>query len=333
MNNKDIVVSTRIRLARNLRDYPFECNLSKDKRKYITDKVKDALMHSNSSIQDEIQFIDMSDISEQEAISMVERHLVSPEFISDRSGRGLLLMKDESVSIMINEEDHVRLQVLKPGSSLDEAYDIADKIDTLLDERLTFAFDERLGYLTECPTNLGTGMRASLMLHLPLLQENGAMSRIASSLSKLGITIRGTYGEGTKAKGSLYQLSNQVTLGLSEQAAISNLEDISSQLISQERKAREGLSTNLKTLDLIGRSLGILQRAALLSNDEAMNLISNIRLGVSIGIINDVSIDDINDILNEIQPATLIKDCKENMGTLYRDEKRASIIRNRLFKL
>lgn len=332
MNDKDIVVSTRIRLARNLRDYPFECKLSKEKRKFITEAVKDALMHSNSSIQERLNYIDMSAISEQEAVSMVERHLVSPELISDRSGRGLLLMDDESVSIMINEEDHIRLQVLKDGSSLDEAYDIADKIDTLLDERLAFAFDEKLGYLTECPTNIGTGMRASLMLHLPLLQENGAMNRISANLSKLGITIRGTYGEGTKAKGSLYQLSNQVTLGLPEQAAISNLKDISSQLISQERRAREGLSGDVKTRDLVGRSLGILERAVLLSNDEAMNLISNIRLGVSIGVVEDVSIDDINEILKKIQPATLVKDCKENMDALCRDEKRASIIRNKLFK-
>lgn len=331
-NNKDIVVSTRVRLARNLKDCPFTCKLSKDKMEYVNEKVKDSILKSNSSIQNDFEYIDMSKLSNIQAVSLVERHLVSPEFIANPSGRSLLLKKDNSVSIMVNEEDHVRLQVLKEGLALSEAYDVADKIDTLLDEQLNFAFDERFGYLTACPTNLGTGMRASLMLHLPVLQENGAMSRISSNLSKLGITIRGTFGEGTKAKGALYQLSNQVTLGLSENAAISNLKDISNQIIAQERKARENLSGNIKVLDVIGRSLGILKEARLISSDEIMHLLSNVRLGISIGVISDVSIDDVNKLLNEVQPATIVKDLENTVSDQKRDEMRANLVREKLFK-
>lgn len=330
-NDKDIVVSTRVRLARNLKDYPFTFKLSKEKMEYVNNTVRDAILKSNSYIKDEFQYVDMSKLKDTKAVSLVERHLVSPEFISKPIGRGLLLKKDNSVSIMINEEDHIRLQVLKDGSSLNEAYDVADKIDTFLDEQLNFAFDERLGYLTACPTNLGTGMRASLMLHLPVLQENGLMNRIASNLSKLGITIRGTFGEGTKAKGSLYQLSNQVTLGLSERAAISNLKDISNQIIAQERKARENIKGDMKVLDSIGRSLGILKCARLINSDEIMNLLSNVRLGISMGVISDVSLDAVNRLIGEVQPATIVKDIDGVVSDQKRDEMRANLVREKLF--
>ena len=207
-NVSDVVISTRIRFARNLRDYPFPCRLSNDKKVKIAAIVKDAVLDDHSAISDRFRYIQMSELTQEEAVSLVERHLVSPEFISDRQGRGLLLLDDESVSIMINEEDHIRIQVLKPDMELDAAYDLADKIDTLLDEQLNFAFNDKLGYLTQCPTNIGTGMRASLMMHLPALQESGSMGRIASSLSKLGLVIRGMYGEGTEPGGSIYLLSN-----------------------------------------------------------------------------------------------------------------------------
>ena len=222
----------------------------------------------------------MSELTQEEAVSLVERHLVSPEFISDRQGRGLLLLDDESVSIMINEEDHIRIQVIRPNMDLDGAYDLADKIDTLFDEQLNFAFNDKLGYLTQCPTNIGTGMRASLMLHLPALKESGAMGKISASLSKLGLVIRGMYGEGTDSNGSVYQLSNQVTLGISEKEAISNLRDIAMQLISQEREARKAMSGNIAVLDTVYRAFGTLSYAKLLGNDECMQLLSLLRFGV-----------------------------------------------------
>ena len=174
----DVVISTRIRFARNLRDYPFPCRLSDEKKCRVAAIVKEAALGGHSAISERFRYIQMSELTQEEAVSLVERHLVSPEFISDRQGRGLLILDDESVSIMINEEDHIRIQVIRPNLDLEGAYDLADKIDTLFDEQLSFAFNDKLGYLTQCPTNIGTGMRASLMLHLPALRESGAMGKI-----------------------------------------------------------------------------------------------------------------------------------------------------------
>lgn len=328
----DVVISTRIRFARNLRDYPFPCRLSEEKKCRVAAIVKEAALKGNSEISDKFRYIQMSELTQEEAVSLVERHLVSPEFISDRQGRGLLLLDDESVSIMINEEDHIRIQVIRPNMDLDGAYEIADKIDTLFDEQLNFAFNDKLGYLTQCPTNIGTGMRASLMLHLPALKESGAMSKISASLSKLGLVIRGMYGEGTDPKGSVYQLSNQVTLGISEKEAISNLRDIANQLIAQERSAREALSQNITVLDSIYRSFGILQYAKLLSNDECMKLLSNLRFGVEIGILENIDFDTINHLMIEVQPATLMKNIGKKLTPQERDQIRAEVVRTAIMR-
>lgn len=326
----DVIVSTRVRLARNLRGYPFPAKLDLDGRQTVNELVRNAVQNGNSAIRDRFQYIEMEKLTEPEAVSLVERHLISPEFASEREGRALLLMDDESVSIMINEEDHVRLQVMQQGLSLSQAYEMADKLDTLLDESFSFAFDDRLGFLTQCPTNLGTGMRASLMLHLPALQESGAMNRIAMNLSKLGLTIRGIYGEGTSPKGAMYQLSNQVTLGLSEQAAIDNLKDIAMQLVAQERSARDSMARHIETLDAVGRSMGILQNARILTNDEFMKLISNVRLGIGMGVIKDVSFDTINALTIEAQPATLMKEAGKILTPAERDERRAQLVKEKL---
>lgn len=325
----DVVVSTRIRFARNLREYPFPCRLSEEKKRRVASIVKEAVLEGHSAISDRFRYIQMSELTQEEAVSLVERHLVSPEFISDRQGRGLLLLDDESVSIMINEEDHVRIQVLRGGMKLDEAYELADKIDTLLDERLNFAFNEKLGYLTQCPTNIGTGMRASLMLHLPALQESGAMGKLAASLSKLGLALRGLYGEGSEPAGAIYQLSNQVTLGITEKEAVRNLKDIANQLVVQERNAREKLSENLSVMDEIYRSYGILLYARLVSNSECMKLLSNVRFGAEMGVF-DLDIDVINRLFIEIQPATLMKNIGKKLTPAERDHIRAELVRTAL---
>ena len=234
----DVVISTRVRLARNLADMPFPNRMTPDQKAAVERRVRDAILSGNSAIASDFDFVQMDDLSNEQAVSLVERHIVSPEFIANAKGRGFLISKDERISIMVNEEDHVRIQVLHEGLALSEAAEMADRIDTLLNESLRFAFDSELGYLTQCPTNLGTGMRASVMLHLPALTENGAMSRISTNLSKLGLVIRGTYGEGSNVIGAMYQLSNQITLGLSEKEAVENLQNITIQLISEERKTR-----------------------------------------------------------------------------------------------
>lgn len=324
------VISTRVRLARNLKDYPFPCRLSEQGRKKVIEKVTSAIRDSNSSIASDFNLIKLDDLTEAQGVSLVERHLVSPEFISETEGRALLLSKDESMSIMINEEDHIRLQVITDGLSLEQAYDTADKLDTLLDENLEFAFDDKLGYLTQCPTNLGTGMRASVMFHLPALEKSRTIGRIAGNLSKLGLTIRGAYGEGSEPSGSLYQLSNQVTLGISEKAAIENLENITKQLVSQERQARERLAKSIDIQDSVSRSLGLLKSAMVMTHDEALKLLSNVRFGILSGQIKDVTADVVDSLMEKIEPATLMVNSGKNLSAQERDIERAKILREAL---
>ena len=328
--SNDVVISTRIRLARNLKDYPFPCKLNSQGREKVIEKVRDAVKKSNSPVASDFSFIRMSELTSSQSVSLVEKRLVSPEFISETDGRALLISKDECFSIMINEEDHIRLQVITKGLSLEQAYDTADKLDTLLDENLDFAFDEKLGYLTQCPTNLGTGMRASVMLHLPALEKSRAISRIAGNLSKLGLTIRGAHGEGTEPKGALYQLSNQVTLGISEKAAIENLKNITEQLIAQENQARERLCASIDIQDAISRSLGILRSALVISHDEALKLVSNVRLGIVTKQITDVSTETIDKLMLAVEPATLTVSLNKNLSAHDRDIERAKLIRAEL---
>ena len=326
----DAVISTRIRLARNLRTHPFPGKLNPAGRAAVEQIVKEAVLACVQTLPEQFHFVEMAQLSQTEAVSLVERHLVSPEFIADRRGRGLILTDDESISIMINEEDHLRIQVMREGFGLKEAFRTADRLDSLLNSRLEFAFDERLGYLTQCPTNLGTGMRASLMLHLPALQESGMMSRYGTNLTKLGIALRGLYGEGSKPAGAVYQLSNQVTLGLSEQEAIANLESIAMQIIAQERSARSAMVKSLEMQDAISRSLGILRSAKLLSNEEFMKLISNVRLGVSTALIRTVRYDTVNQLMVEVQPATVSLASGGQLAAGERDAVRAKIVSQRL---
>ena len=321
----NVVITTRVRLARNLKNYPFPCKLSAQGREEVIEKVRDAVKNSNSVLADDFSFIKMSEVDPRRSVLLVEKRLVSPEFISDNTGRALLLSSDESLSIMINEEDHIRLQVITKGLSLEQAYDTADKLDTLLDENLDFAFDEKLGYLTQCPTNLGTGMRASVMLHLPALEKSRAISRIAGNLSKLGLTIRGAHGEGTEPKGALYQLSNQVTLGISEQAAIENLKNITLQLVAQEEQARERLCQSMDVQDTIARSMGILKYAKLISHDEALKLLSNVRLGAIAGLL-DADVEAIDRLMTDVEPATLSVSAGKNLTPQERDTERAKLI-------
>ncbi len=330
--DNNVVISTRIRLARNLRDYPFPCKLNQKGMEEVNEKVRDALLKGNSAIAGDFQYIDFENMPNTTKVSLVEKHLVSPEFISNTNGRALLLLNDGTVGIMLNEEDHIRLQIIEKGFCLDDAYDLADKIDTLLDEHLNFAFDEKLGYLTQCPTNLGTGMRASVMLHLPALKKSGAMNMLSGNLNKLGLTIRGTYGEGSASEGAVYQLSNQVSLGISEKAAIENLKNVTVQLVNQEVKQRETLLKSIETKDTVMRSLGILKTACLISHKEAVNLLSNVRFGVCSGLIDEVTIDEVNDLLTEVQPATLMTILGEQLSPKDRDIKRAEYIKKKLSK-
>ena len=319
----DVVLSTRIRLARNLEAYPFPVRLDIEGKKKVCAEIRDAVQSDGSNT---FRWIDMASLTPSQAVSLAERHLISPEFTTDRDGRALLLTEDESVSIMLCEEDHIRLQVMQAGLALEQAYDIADKIDTMLDKRLQYAYDERIGYLTQCPTNLGTAMRASVMLHLPALDATGRISSLAATVSKLGLTIRGAYGEGSQARGSIFQISNQITLGITEQAAIDNLRAITLQIVQQERTAQEQLLKNEAEIDKIWRARGVLSSARLLSGDEFMELASLVRMGAARGVFN-LSLEKINELIVNMQPATINAANGRNLTPAQRDAIRAEAVR------
>jgi protein arginine kinase len=325
----DVVISTRVRIARNIIDFPFPCRLSPQQGEQVIEKARAALLDSEE-LASQFDFIDMQKLTPASATSLSEKHIISPEFARNRAGRALMLSKDESMSIMLNEEDHIRIQVMLPGMQLTEALARANVIDDRFDEKLHYAFDENLGYLTQCPTNLGTGLRASLMLHLPALEQSGAIGSLAGAVSKLGLVMRGTFGEGSKVKGSFYQLSNQVTLGISEKQAIDNLTVVANELISQELAAREAFKKTGAILeDKVFRSFGILCSARMLSSDEFMSLISNVRLGATMKLIN-TRLETINELINEVQPSTLTAAAGRNLDTKQRDELRARIVREKL---
>ena len=322
----DVVISTRIRLARNLTEYPFPSCMTDEQKYNICITIKEAAQTRCHNVG-RFDYLDMTQVPQIQGVSMVEKHLISPDFAKGNPGTSLLLTADESISLMINEEDHIRLQVMRPGLMLDDAYDVADKLDTILDEELHFAFDERLGYLTQCPSNLGTGMRASLMLHLPALEEKKALNHLIQTVSKLGLTIRGIYGEGSGSQGSIYQLSNQVSLGISEKAAIHNLKSIAEQIIREERQAREDLCHSIRFVDRVWRSVGILSYAYALSSEECMTLFSNVIMGCSTGILKDITYEDIHAIMQEIQPATLTVSANAEWNVEERDIARANKVR------
>ncbi len=322
----EAVVSTRVRLARNIKEYPFPIRLSEEKAKEVVDKIDAALKDCGMKFHR----IDLDAVSDTMKVALLERHLISPDFVRGDAGRAVFLSDDNSVSIMVNEEDHIRLQVIRDGFEPDEAYAIADQLDNALSGKLDFAFHEKLGYLTQCPTNLGTGMRASVMLHLPALEITGAVHRIGANLSKLGLTIRGLYGESSKPIGAFFQLSNQVTLGISEKAAIANLKNITTQLISQEMKARENLLGKIEVEDKIARALGVLKTALVMDHSEAMSLLSLVRLGVASKKLNTLSTDSIDKLIVEIQPASIMTKYGKEMSPQERDIKRAEMIRERL---
>ncbi len=322
----DIVVSTRIRLARNIKEYPFPNKLNTKSRIELNNIIKNTVENNNKY---NLRFVEMKTLARFEAASMAERHIISPEFASDDNGRAFMITPEEDICIMLNEEDHIRLQVMKSGFALDEAYRVADEIDDVIGEKLPYAFDERIGYLTQCPTNLGTGMRASVMLHLPALTMNGQIHKLINTISKLGLTFRGAFGEGTKAVGDMYQLSNQITLGISEEFAIKNLKSITLQLCAQERAAREEILKSIDTDDAIFRAYGTLKWARLLSTKELMENLSLVRLGSVAGKIS-VPIETLNELMISMQPATINVMASGKLEAKDRDTIRAKTVREKL---
>ena len=326
-----IVVSSRVRLARNLSGIPFPSRMSNEQFEELKQKAKSAVYDSNTPFAKTLNFIDMATVPQNEINAMVERHIISPEFAKRGGSSAIILSADESISIMIGEEDHIRIQVILDGLKLEEAYDIAEQIDFLLDSRLHFAFDENLGFLTECPTNLGTGLRASLMLHLPACESSGEIASLSETVNKIGFTVRGMYGEGSKSGASLYQISNQVTLGLSEKEIIDKVKNIVNQIAEHEKDARKKLLENNRVYleDKLYRAYGTLKYARSVTSKEAKALISDVMMGKNMGIINDVD-ENLLELLIMTEPAGIEDIEKKQLSPEQRDIKRAQIIRDRM---
>ena len=326
----DIVVSSRVRLARNIDKFPFFNWANPNQREAILALVKDAAI--KSKFLKKTMFLQMKDLSEIDRQFLVERHLTSPEHVVDPQYKAVIIDDREIASIMINEEDHIRLQVLQSGLNIIEAWRMADEIDTDLSTRLPYAFSDRWGYLTACPTNTGTGLRASIMLHLPALVMTSQIGKVFQAISKLGLTMRGFYGEGTEAIGNFFQVSNQVTMGRSENDLIDKIGSIVDKLVEREESTRNILMTKNKDeiSDKIWRAYGTLKSARIITSSETIKLLSVIRLGVNLGIVTGINEIQINELFMLTQPAHLQKIEGKILNPNQRDYKRADIIRERL---
>ncbi|MBS4536848.1 protein arginine kinase [Clostridium sp. D2Q-11] len=329
--DKDIVVSSRIRLARNIKNIKFPQKLDADSAKDLKSKIKNSIM-GDEEINNSYKYYDMKNIDPIKSRVLVEEHLISPGLLEHKDIGGFLLRDDQNVTIMINEEDHIRMQVIYPGLNLEACWEESNKLDDIIEINTEYAFDEKLGYLTSCPTNIGTGMRASVMLHLPSLVLTKQINGILQAVNQIGLTVRGLYGEGSNAMGNLFQISNQTTLGESEIEIIQKLKNIVKQLITNERHAREKIySTNkVKMEDKVYRSLGILKNARIITSKESMDLLSDIKLGIEMEIIDNIDRMIINKLIIKTQPANVQNKYDKNLSPEERDIKRAEIIRKEL---
>ena len=327
----NLIPSIRIRLARNLKQFPFEDRMTIDQQNQLSKLVQQALEQLQMG-ENKFRYLKLSDMSEKEIYSLLEKHLISLDLSRNTKTGFVAISEDDSISIMVNEEDHIRIQVLSTGFDLEHTLDLANKIDDYFDHELDYAFDPKLGFLTACPTNLGTGMRASVMVHLPALKQFNAIQQLSNNLGKLGMTIRGSFGEGTNVQGDMYTISNQVTLGISEQNAIQNLENIAKQIIEKEQNARNQLKDNDGFLDAIWRSYAILKYAKLISGEECSQLLSSVRLGVSMGILTDISLEQINEITAYYMPSSLCLYYKKDLDAHQRDAARAQMVQQILTK-
>lgn len=331
----DIIITSRIRLARNLAGMPFPHCMHEKQGKQIVEQVKQALQSLEiGSKVGKFDYARLDELSLLDRQILVEKHLISPQHAEEDGVKAVALSQDESVSIMVNEEDHLRLQCIFPALRLQDCWRLADELDDVLEQTLNFSFDQNCGYLTACPTNTGTGLRASVMAHLPVLVMTKQAGRVLAALSQVGLAVRGLYGEGTEAIGNLFQISNQITLGKSEEEIVQNLEAVAIQVVNQERRAREALQKKIghQLEDRLYRAYGILTNARVISSEEALSLLSELRLGVDLHIIEGIGRQTINELMVTIQPAYLQGLGSREMSPLERDAARAELIREYIQK-
>ena len=326
----DIVISSRIRLARNITGYPFLSRANLKQRKDVESLLRKTIIEHN--IARDVSYVNLNQATAVDKLFLVERHLISKEHAEGEGERGVAFGKSETVSLMINEEDHLRIQVIRSGFELKNTWNTIDEIDNILGENLNFAFSSRFGFLTACPTNVGTGMRVSVMLHLPALGMTKHIEKVFNAVGKLGLVVRGLYGEGTKVSGDLYQISNQFALGKSEKEILSIIESVIPRITSYERMARKALVMESKDQleDRIWRSYGMLKAARMITSEEILQLLSQVRMGVNLGLIEDIEMQTLNELFVLTLPAHLQKLQGCELDSAQRNVIRASYVRKRL---
>lgn len=321
----DVVISTRVRIARNISNTNFEAKLTNEQKGQILSSIENI----TPKLGHGLKFIRLKNIDDITKLSLIEKHIISPDFAVNKQEHGAILINDdENICIMINEEDHIRIQVFASGLELDNLLNLANEIEETLGQFINYAFNDSYGYLTTCPTNVGTGMRASVMVHLPALTTTGNIDKVLEVVNNFGMNIRGLYGEGSDTKGNIYQISNKQSLGISEKEIINNLKLITNKIIEQERTARKYLAK--KSIDLedrVYRSYGILTNCKKLSSEEAKKLISDVKLGTDLGIIKEMNDLKINKLDLYTKPANLQIYLGQTLNENERDIERAEIIK------
>ncbi len=296
----DVVMSTRIRLARNIKDMPFSKNITKEQANGIICKMEEITRDLGYGLK----IIRLNEMDNVTKLSLIEKHLISPDFATDKSDtRAIIINDDENICIMVNEEDHLRMQVLASGLELENSLSLITEIDKKLQEKINFAYSQNYGFLTACPTNVGTGMRASVMVHLPALSLTGNTKKVLDAVNSFGMNIRGIYGEGTKSQGDIYQISNKQSLGVTEEETIKNLKAVVDKIIEQERFARKYLGKDqIELEDKVYRAYGILTNARKISSEEARELLSSVKLGCDMGIIKEITDLKVNELILYTKP-------------------------------
>ncbi len=328
--DSDIVISSRIRLARNLGEFPFPPCADDDVRAAVEEVLRREIR--SLSVGDNLLYINIDTLGPLDRQFLVERQLISREHAETHGTRGVGIGPRETLSLMINEEDHLRMQVLRSGFALDQCWEEMNALDDELESRVLFAFDDEFGYLTSCPTNVGTGMRASVMLHLPGLVLTKEIQKVFQAMQKMSLAVRGLYGEGSQAMGDFYQISNQVTLGKTEEQILQTINEVVPRIIDYERRVRSALikENRAKLHDQVSRAFGILRSAHTITSEETMHLLSSVRMGINLGLVDGIEIPTVNELFIHTQPAHLQKIRHATLESAERNVARAAYLRERL---
>lgn len=321
----DVVISTRVRLSRNIKGIPFINKASKEELKEVYDKVKEI----TPSLGYNLKFLSLDDMDMITKQSLVEKHLISPDFAKTKMPyTAVVINDDENICIMVNEEDHIKLQVFTSGLDIDNLLNLAIEIDVKMESLIPYSYHEKYGFLTACPTNVGTGLKISTLVHIPALQMTGNLNKMLNIINNLGMNVRGLYGEGTKAEGDIYQVSNNQTLGITEKEIAKNLNLLAQKIIDQERLARKYLSKNsLKLEDEVYRSYGILANARRLSEDENIELLSKVKLGTDLGIIKELNDKKVRELMLFTKPANMQKRLGTKLSVIDQEASRCEVIK------